>query len=296
MIHLKYEKKNNYPHNRELILFDRSAFQALGDEWLHKVNEKYNILCPEVFLVECLAPNNLPERYKIALRRRLGLIENPIVFKGNANISLRVIIPSNTKFTDYLRSWQIARNCIANYPVTMERVSPEKLVLDYELRIQTFQYEMKATTQVGDNARNELLQDQELQNAAEEALKVIEETSKQEIISEFRVEFNLSEADIEKLINQLQSKKKLTIENYRHLSYPIYIHYLKRFMLFARQQNAGHLDQSYVPDFEYLHYLNFCDKFIVNETSTPHIVRALPYNSIKNICIMKSEELRESLI
>jgi uncharacterized protein with HEPN domain len=295
MIHVEYEKEKNYPHNRELILFDRNAFQALGDKWLHKVNEKYTILCPEVFLVECLAPNNLSEKHRIVLRRRLGLIENPIVLKGNANISLKVIIPSNTKFIDYLRSWQIARNCIANYPVTMERVSPEKLVLDYELRVQTFKFEMRVTTQVGDDARDELLQDQELQNAAEEALKVIGEASKEEIISGFRVEFNLSNTDVEKLINHLQNDRKLTIENYPHLSYPIYIHYLKRFMLFARQQDARHLDQSYVPDFEYLHYLNFCDKFIANETSTPDIVRAIPYSGIRDICIMTSEELRKSL-
>lgn len=294
MIHVEYEKQSNYPHDRELILFDRNAFQALGDDWLRRVNEKYNILCPEVFLGECLAPNNLSEKYRIALRRRLGLIENPIVLKGNANISIRIIIPSNTKFIDYLRSWQIARNCIVNDPIIMERVSPDRLVSNYELRIQTFKHEIKVTTQVGDDARSELLRDQELHNAAEEALKVIEEESNEEIVSGFGVEFNLSDADVKKLINQLQNDRKLTIENYPHLSYPIYIYYLKRFMLFARQQDAGHLDQSYVPDFEYLHYLNFCDKFIANERSTPYIVGALPYSDIK-IPIITSDELREEV-
>ena len=269
MIHVDYEKKDNYPHDRELILFDRSAFQALGDSWLRKVNEKYNILCPEVFLLECLAPNNEDERHRTVLRRRLGLIKNPIVFKGNANISLQIIIPSNAPFSDYLRSWQIARNCIANYPVTMERVSPQRLMSDYELRISTFKYEMRVTTEVGDNAREKLLRDQELRGAAEVALKIIEEASSEDIIDGFKVEFNLSNTDVEKLIRLLRSGKRLTIENYPHLSYPIYIHYLKRYMLFARQQDAQHLDQSYVPDFEYLHYLNFCDRLYCHRKLGP---------------------------
>ena len=295
MIQVNYKRKDNYPHHRELILFDRSAFQALGDKWLRKVNEKYNILCPEVFLVECLAPKNESERHRIILRRRLELIKNPIVFKGAANISRQIIIPSNAPFSDYLRSWQIARNCIANCPVTMERVSPQRLVSDYELRIPTFKYEMRVTTEVGDNAKEKLLRDQELRGAAEVALKIIEEASNEDIIDGFKVEFNLSNTDVERLIRFLRSGKRLTIENYPHLSYPIYIHYLKRYMLFARQQDARHLDQSYVPDFEYLHYLNFCDRFIVNETSTPHIVRVLPYGGVRDICIMTSEKLKESL-
>ena len=106
-----------------------------------------------------------------------------------------------------------------------------------------------------------------MRNAAEDALRAIREDLKEDIVEGFRVEFNLSDTDIEKLIRLFRSGRKLIIENYPHLSYPIYIYYLKRYMLFARQQDAQHLDKSYVPDFEYLHYLNFCDIFVANETS-----------------------------
>ena len=160
MINIEYEKADNYPHDRDILLFDRSAFQALGDKWLRKINEKYNVLCPEVFLVECLAPNNESAMHRTVLRKRLELIENPIVFKGNANILHKIIILSHADYSDYLRSWQIARNCIANYPITMECVSSQKLVTDYEWRIPTFKHEIKVTTDVGDNARSSLLRDQ----------------------------------------------------------------------------------------------------------------------------------------
>ena len=82
MIHVEYEQENNYPHDRELILFDRNAFQPLGDEGLRKVNKKYNILCPCIFVMECLSPNRASEAQKRWILNRLRLIENPIVFLG----------------------------------------------------------------------------------------------------------------------------------------------------------------------------------------------------------------------
>ena len=68
MIHVKYEKEKNYPHNRELILFDRNAFQKIHRDVLLEVNKRYNILCPQVFVMECIAPNNTDKK----IRRRTG--------------------------------------------------------------------------------------------------------------------------------------------------------------------------------------------------------------------------------
>ena len=86
MIHVEYQKANNYPHDRELILFDRSAFQSLSEETLCKVNKRYNILCPKIFVIECIAPDNTDnkpekefENAKELLLEKLELIENPIV-------------------------------------------------------------------------------------------------------------------------------------------------------------------------------------------------------------------------
>lgn len=87
MIHVEYKKKNNFPHDREIILFDRDAFQSLGDEGLRKVNKIYNVLCPRVFVIECLAPNRASSEEKEQLLRRLELIENPIVLIGDTSVS-----------------------------------------------------------------------------------------------------------------------------------------------------------------------------------------------------------------
>ncbi len=41
MIYIKYNKKDNGPHEKKIILFDRDAFQSLGDAALLKINKKY---------------------------------------------------------------------------------------------------------------------------------------------------------------------------------------------------------------------------------------------------------------
>ena len=89
--------------------------------------------------------------------------------------------------------------------------------------------------------------------------------------------------------------KPLTIENYPHLAYPIYIYFLFNYMLYARQIKAEHLDRSYLRDFRYLHYLNFCDMFVANEKSTPYIVDSIPYDGIRETPVITAEEMKRRL-
>ena len=58
MIKVKYEVDKSVPTDRELILFDRNAFQYLNKDVLSEISKKYNILCPLHFVVECIAPKN----------------------------------------------------------------------------------------------------------------------------------------------------------------------------------------------------------------------------------------------
>ena len=145
MIHVEYKKKDNYPHDRELILFDRSAFQKIHRDVLLEVNKRYNILCPQVFVMECIAPNNTDkkpeeelEKDKEALLGKLKLIENPIVLCGPIHISHIIGIPLDVYSPTLLTSEQIAGNCIADIPVTMKRIEPDKLISYYESRISNF--------------------------------------------------------------------------------------------------------------------------------------------------------------
>ena len=286
-------------------MFDRNAFQSLGDEGLRKVNEKYNILCPQVFIIECLAPNRASEVQKRRLFRRLQLIENPIVLTGDTNISPVIDIPNYVEYPGILTSEQIARNCIISAPITMENFAPEKLISYYEPRIGVFKDSMKRLTErceeyKDDFTRNNLISRaqkyaqqthnrmpsrQHLEKAmklseqtnvkqdpnyvAKETLRAIADVSIIENIERLGMFLDLTTTDAEKLRNQIQGEKTLTTENYSDLAYPIYIYYLLRYMVHARQFNTQHLDQSYVRDFRYLHYLNFCDTFVANERSTP---------------------------
>ena len=249
MIHVRYDKKDNYPHHKKIILFDRDAFQSLGDEALLKVNKKFNVLCPQVFVIECLAPNRANEEQKRWLNRRLNLIENPIVLTGKTNVSPVIDIPPRSEYHSILVSEQIARNCIISNPITMERVDPEKLILHYKPRINAFKKEMKAYTETCETHRGtlspnryisnvqEVIQEtqvrvpsieelrqemrenertritQELSYAAREAQYEMESRSVNQNIEGFNTFFFLTNGDTRKLRDQIQNGTKLTTEN-----------------------------------------------------------------------------------
>ena len=106
---------------------------------------------------------------------------------------------------------------------------------------------------------------------------------------------NLTNVPANRLRRELTDRKRLTVEKYPHLAYPIYIYYLFKFITYARQINAEHLDNSYWRDFRYLHYLNFCDMFIANEKSTQPIVNSIPYDDIRETRVITAEELKKKL-
>lgn len=340
MIHVEYKKENNYHHDREIILFDRSAFQSLSKEDLCKVNKKYNILCPPIFVVECIAPNNTDkkseeelERDKKSLLKKLELIENPIALVGATNVTYKIVAPFDVEFeySDILDAWQIAKNCIINSPMTMKRVCPKVLVSRCEPKVVFSKFERRKVTEIADDPelsltpnryrshvqrryerlygeirsmseiRHELRSNpsthltQELSNVVQHALMEIKAESKYEIIEGFRVHFGLNDKETRKLHDQIRGNKNLTVENYPHLSYPIYIYYLIRYMLYGRQQKADHLDSNFYFDFQYLNYLNFCDIFVVNEKSTPHIINSIPYSNIRETQVINVRKLKETL-
>ena len=331
MIHVNYDKQDNYSHHKKIILFDRDAFQSLGDEALLKVNKKYNILCPQVFVTECLAPNKASEKEKNWLLKRLNLIENPIVLIGDTHISPVIEIPHGKEYSSILTAEEIARNSIRSAPITMESVTPEKLISHYKPRINAFKQTMNAFTDTCDRQRGSLTMnrlrsetrrhfheitgriptDQEIEEAlrendrthisqnpefaASEALLEIEYKSKEQNVELINAFLYLTDKDTKILSDKIQNDRKLTVENYPDLSYPIYIYYLSIYTICARQHNTQHLDQSYIRDFRYFHYLNFCDRFITNETSTPHIVNSFPYDDIKNTPISTATELKMEL-
>ena len=361
MIHVEYKKKDNYPRDRELILFDRNGFQSLPDDIFSKVNEKYNILCPQVFVMECIAPENTDkkdeesfERDKKSLREKLKLIENPIVLGGPIHISHIIGTPLDVYFPTLLTSEQIAGNCIADLPVTMKRIEPDKLISYYEPEVPNFKSLVEDITKRIDTAKGTLTpnkmilyvqqiaqqivqqiskipvsakeiegaliaqqiskipvstkeikgvlkQDkqtyvrQTLSYCAEKTLREIESKTMEQQIEMFEAVLNLTGKYTNVLRSEITGSKRLTMENYPHLTYPIYLYYLFNFVTYARQINAEHLDRSYWRDFRYLHYLNFCDMFIANEKSTRHIVNSIPYDDIRKTPVITANELKERL-
>ena len=341
MIHVEYKKKDNYPHDRELILFDRSAFQKIHRDVLLEVNKRYNILCPQVFVMECIAPNNTDkkpeeelEKDKEALLGKLKLIENPIVLGGPIHISYIIGIPLDVYSPTLLTSEQIAGNCIADIPVTMKRIEPDKLISYYESRVSNFKSFVKSSTEGVDTAkgmltpnkmisyvqqilqpmfemldmtvstqeiRSVLRQDEQtyvrqtLSYCAKRTLREIENKTIEQHIEMFEAVLSLAGKYANVLRSETIENKQLTVENYPRMAYPIYIYYLFNFMIHARQINAEHLDRSYWRDFRYLHYLNFCDIFIANEKSTRHIVNSIPYDDIRETHVITAEELKGRL-
>ena len=342
MIRVEYQKDKNYPHNRELILFDRNAFQRLHRDVLLEVNKKYNILCPQVFVMECLAPNNTDKKSEEELERdtkslleKLELIENPIVLAGKTNIARNIIVRSNPfydpSFDTILTSEEIVKSCLTSTPITMKHVTPEELLSHYRSRIRDFKKEVENLTAACEEHRgtlttNRLISEhqrqhrritdntltkqeakkairsnertyvtQELDYAVREAQLEIESKSIDENIGPFGAFCFLTPREKGKLRSQIQDGKSLTVENYPHLAYPIYIYYLALFTVCSVQHDTKHLDKSYVRDIRYLHYLNFCDIFVADESSTPHIVKSIPYDDIRETPVVTAEELKRRL-
>lgn len=331
MIHVEYEKTDNYPHDREFLLFDRSAFQSLGDAGLRKVNEKYNILCPQVFVIECLSPNRASEEQKKWILKRLRLIENPIVFTGEIHRSNIPDIPLDFHYSTLLTSEEIAGNCIADIPITMERVEPDELISIYKPKVPHFKDKISSITQAC-NAGEGTLTPKQIISAVQQIVQVILErpVSTQEVknaLKQDKQTYVRQKLDYcaDRTLLEIESKtldqhmemfekvlgligiyantlrrgntcsKPLTIENYPHLAYPIYIYFLFNYMLYARQIKTEHLDRSFLSDFRYLHYLNFCDMFIADETSTPYIVNSIPYDDIRKTPVITAEGLKRRL-
>ena len=243
----------------------------------------YNVLCPPVFVIECLAPNRASSAAKEQLLRRLELIENAIVLIGNTNVSPIIDIPRGVEYSGILSSEQIARNCIVSEPITMERVASEKLISHYEpRRIGAFKRYIKAITERCDAAKgmltpNKISSDvqkivqpmlemldrtvskQEVKNvlrqnkrsyvtqtlgyAAEKTLQEIENETMDENIAMLEKILHLTDISTNSLRRELTGRKRLTVENYPHLAYPIYIYYLFKFITYARQINAEPLGQ-----------------------------------------------------
>ena len=342
MIHVEYQKADNYSQDRKILLFDRDAFQSLSEEELRKINQEYNVLCPQVFVIECIAPENTDnkpdaefEKIKRTLRKKLELIQNPKVLTGTTNIPDTIVIfdslSNDIQLPTFLASEQIAKNCITAVPIQMKYVPSEELIAHYhKSKIDNFKGLVETITQTcesikGSLTTNQLISrgqrffqqhnitaskvklkralrsnehtyvSQELSYVAKETQREIENESTDESITGFKNFFTLTAKDTKILTNQLQDKKKLTVENYPNLAYPIYVYYLTRFIVYARQHDTQHLDQSYVRDFRYLHYLNFCDLFVTNEKSTPYIVNSLPYDDIRETPVITVNELKKRL-
>lgn len=172
MIHVEYRKENNYPHDRKILGFDRSGFQHTHRDVLREINKKFNMLCPQVFVMECLAPENTDKKSdeelkkdKKSLREKLELIENPIVLTGETNTSPLIDIPLGIKYSSILTSEQVAKNCITGTPIIMKRVELSKLISHYEPRIDVFKNYVRIQTEACERQKNEMTPSQIISRA-----------------------------------------------------------------------------------------------------------------------------------
>ena len=60
------------------------------------------------------------------------------------------------------------------------------------------------------------------------------------------------------------------------LRYSRYYYFLRLCLITYRAFEGEHRDDSYVPDWEYLYYLPFCDLFVSNDNFLEHFVPSLP--------------------
>ena len=70
--------------HKQIILLDRSAFEKLSYSDVEKFNERFHIVCPDVFLSECFNPSN--DARKEAIAKKLSRFDGLYIFvEENSN-------------------------------------------------------------------------------------------------------------------------------------------------------------------------------------------------------------------
>ena len=308
----------NIPKNKKIILIDRSYFQEIEMSDLAGINKQYAILCPDVFIAECVAPRDASNIEKKALLKKLSAIEDFTIFAGSYNNEqTHVVLKEHC---------EIIKHCListANIPIVIQPYEPkEEIIADYQRNASYFhkiadgktqlldQYEGRfAPNKVRTMLRN--LLNLENNSEAKKILRELQEKHKTPFIGTSKEIDHISKITKEAINNmpdmeriegfsrignlsnseELMLKRRLELYNSptpAFLAYPSYSHYLEFLLIVARTLDTDHLDLSYMRDWRYLHYLPFCDLFLSGERSFEYVIKSLPdFLNIKQKFITK---------
>ena len=280
MLHIVSDKK--------IILFDRSAFERLSYSDIEKVKTRFNILCPDVFLSECINPSDSCR--KKALEEKILSFDFILFFLHSG---------SNELLTHY----GIWENIISGrfQDMNLEYIKPQ-IVLE-SLNLKWLRETMERNSNdINQRSYNIYVDDSDEGKSFKEFIDLLADNNdnvdKKELKNNFKKIAMLGTSqepnDIARSVDNLILLHKFgeRIKTYEDLEeitkievqynslnsrnkYLLFYDWMIYYMIMGESVNMKGLDKSYFNDFMYCYYIPFCDLFVTDEKTFPSVLKPI---------------------
>ena len=282
----------SYPFSdKKIILFDRSAFEKLSYSYIEKVKTRFNILCPDVFLAECINPSNSAR--KQSLKEKLLCFDYLLIFlHENSNDILShygiLEIINSGKFGD------INLKCLQyRHPEVVLKSLSLKWLRDFikrnshDINQRGYDFYVDGSNEgrsfnevidiLSDN--NDNVDKKKLKNDMKEIAMLgtsqepddIAKGVDMMILSRIFKENIKTHEDLIKM-----TKIKVPYDSFdKRKKYMLFYDWMIYYMTMGQAVNMKGLDKSYYNDFMYCYYIPFCDMFVTDEKTFPLVLKPI---------------------
>ena len=278
MLHIVSYKKR--------ILFDRSAFERLSFSDIEKVETRFDILCPDVFLSECFNPSD--NSRKKVIEDKILSFDRICIFVEDGGSQLL----SHNGIYENIRSGQ-------SQDMSLEYVKPQKVVDSLDLK---WLREVMEGMSVDLNQRgyifvdgsdegkslkeaiafscenNDNIDEKELKNSLKEIGML---GTSQEPSDVARSVDNFIISNYYEEIETYNQWKEITQIEIPYNSfhgdekYLFFYNWMIFYMIMGASVNMKGFDKSYVNDLMYCYYIPFCIFFVTDEKTFPSVLKPI---------------------
>lgn len=280
MLHIVSDKK--------IILFDRSAFERLSYSDIEKVEARFNILCPDVFLSECFNPSD--NSRKKALEEKILSFNRICIFvhSGGSELLTHNGIYENLlsrQFQDINLEYIKPQIVLESLSLKWLREFMQKNSVDLNQRGYSIYIdgsdEGKSLKEAIDLLceNNDNMDKKELKNNLKEIAMLGTSQEPDDVARgvDNLIIFNHSREKIE-TYNQLKEITKIELpynsldERNKYLSF---YNWMILYMIMGKAVNMKGLDKSYFNDLMYCYYIPFCALFVTDEKTFPSVLKPI---------------------
>ena len=277
--------------DKKKILFDRSAFERLACSDIERVKTRFNILCPDVFLAECINPSK-SARKKIIEEKILRFDSLLVFLSENSNEIL-----SHYGIMEIINSGQfedINLKCLQyKHPEVVLKSLSLKWLRDFmkrnsnDLNQRGYDFYVDGSNEgrslketidfLSDN--NDNVDKKKLKNDLKE-IKMLGTSQEPDDIAkgvDIMILFSIFKEEI-KTYEDLKKNIKTEVPYHtfnKRTKYLSFYDWMIYYMIMGQAVNMKGLDRSYFNDLMYCYYIPFCDLFVTDEKTFPLVLKPI---------------------